>query len=37
MGGVGREEYLEMVERLGTEVVPQLNAAAARPTMAASA
>jgi len=37
MGGVGREEYLEMVERLGTEVVPQLSAAAARPTMAASA
>jgi alkanesulfonate monooxygenase SsuD/methylene tetrahydromethanopterin reductase-like flavin-dependent oxidoreductase (luciferase family) len=37
MGGVGREEYLEMVERLGTEVVPQLNAAPSCPAVAASA
>jgi len=27
MGGVGREEYLEMVELLGSEVMPQLDAA----------
>jgi alkanesulfonate monooxygenase SsuD/methylene tetrahydromethanopterin reductase-like flavin-dependent oxidoreductase (luciferase family) len=33
MGGVGREEYLEMVERLGSDVMPQLNAAA-RPAEA---
>jgi alkanesulfonate monooxygenase SsuD/methylene tetrahydromethanopterin reductase-like flavin-dependent oxidoreductase (luciferase family) len=25
MGGVGREEYVDMVELLGSEVVPQLN------------
>ncbi|WP_454648710.1 LLM class flavin-dependent oxidoreductase [Bradyrhizobium liaoningense] len=36
MGGVGREEYLEMVERLGTEVIPQLNNATARPEIGAS-
>nr|WP_047169039.1 LLM class flavin-dependent oxidoreductase [Sphingomonas sp. Y57] len=36
MGGVGREEYCEMVERLGSDVVPQLNAAAARPAIAAN-
>ena len=36
MGGVGREEYLEMVERLGTEVLPQLNPKGWRPSMAAN-
>lgn len=28
MGGVGREEYVEMVELLGSDVLPQLNAQA---------
>ena len=36
MGGVPREEYVEMVEILGNEVVPQLNADP-RPAMAANA
>lgn len=36
MGGVGREEYCEMVERLGSDVAPQLNAAAASPAIAAN-
>lgn len=37
MGGVGREEYLEMVERLGSDVIPQVNAAAAsQPALAAN-
>lgn len=37
MGGVGREEYLEMVELLGNEVVPQLSASStARPKLAAT-
>jgi hypothetical protein len=35
MGGVGREEYLEMIELLGSEIIPQLGAAAA-PAMASS-
>jgi alkanesulfonate monooxygenase SsuD/methylene tetrahydromethanopterin reductase-like flavin-dependent oxidoreductase (luciferase family) len=29
MGGVGRDEYIEMVELLGTEVLPQLTASPA--------
>jgi alkanesulfonate monooxygenase SsuD/methylene tetrahydromethanopterin reductase-like flavin-dependent oxidoreductase (luciferase family) len=36
MGGVPREEYVEMVEILGNEVVPQLNAQP-RPALAANA
>jgi len=36
MGGVGREEYLEMVEILGSEIVPQLDRAASRPALAAN-
>jgi alkanesulfonate monooxygenase SsuD/methylene tetrahydromethanopterin reductase-like flavin-dependent oxidoreductase (luciferase family) len=37
MGGVGRDEYCEMVERLGSDVVPQLNAAAGTsPAIAAN-
>jgi alkanesulfonate monooxygenase SsuD/methylene tetrahydromethanopterin reductase-like flavin-dependent oxidoreductase (luciferase family) len=35
MGGVPREEYVEMVEILGNDVVPQLNLA--RPALAATA
>lgn len=31
MGGVGRDEYCEMVERLGTEVLPQVSSAAVVP------
>jgi len=36
MGGVGREEYLEMVELLGAEVMPQLSVAS-EPAMASNA
>ncbi|MGH6614591.1 LLM class flavin-dependent oxidoreductase [Sphingomonas sp.] len=36
MGGVGRDEYVEMVELLGTEVVPQLNTQS-RPAIAVNA
>jgi len=36
MGGVGREEYLEMVERLGTEVIPQLDTAPAPSAIASN-
>jgi alkanesulfonate monooxygenase SsuD/methylene tetrahydromethanopterin reductase-like flavin-dependent oxidoreductase (luciferase family) len=34
MGGVGREEYLEMVEILGADVLPQLDGFAAEPVRA---
>lgn len=34
MGGVGREEYVEMVELLGSDVIPQLNIQA--PAVAAA-
>jgi alkanesulfonate monooxygenase SsuD/methylene tetrahydromethanopterin reductase-like flavin-dependent oxidoreductase (luciferase family) len=36
MGGVGREEYLEMVEILGADVLPQLDGFAAEPVRAVS-
>lgn len=34
MGGVGREEYLEMVEILGADVLPQLDGTAVEPARA---
>jgi hypothetical protein len=37
MGGVGREEYLEMVELLGSDVLPQLDGSAAEPVRAVNA
>lgn len=36
MGGVGREEYLEMVELLGSEVMPQIRAASPQPALASN-